>query len=320
MKRLFPAVVCGVICVACSQAPQKEVVKTTYFHAYGPEINESDWKAQGSSGEVVEVLKNGVEERKEFEGGVLHGTSSWTFPFSKVVERVEEYSKGTCVLSGRNYENGSPEFQEQWLPQERKVVHAWYEDGSPRSLEEYQASRLQQGQYFTAEGDVEGGVSLGTGTRFERTRAGLLTIREEVRSGDVVKRESFYANGQLREVALYQGGKRHGETRRYAENGQTCSIENWTFGMLDGVQTFFEGGQPVRSVPYLLGKKEGVEKHYRPGTNELVEEISWKNDLRHGVTRTFIANRSIEDWYWKGGKVSEELYRVRNEGALISSR
>lgn len=320
MKRITISLASIFLFSACSQSSHDEIVKTTYYHSYGPEVDREEWKAQGASGEVVETLKNGVEVRREYENGVLHGTSSWTFPYKKVIERTEEYVQGKRTLSGRNYENGSPEVEEEWEPGDKRIVHAWYTDGAPRLLEEYQRGRLAEGKYFTLEGDLEGSVTLGNGSRVERSCGGVLSTKEEIRSGDVMKRESYCPNGQLREVVLFQGNKRHGECRRYAENGQTVAIENWTFGALDGVQTYFEGGLPARQVSYLLGKREGMEVHFRPGTEEVIEEISWHNDERHGVSKTYVASRPMTEWYWKGGKVTEAQYKARNEGALLTSR
>lgn len=320
MKRYTFSLACLLLFGACSKSPEEEVVKTSYYHAYGPEISSVDWKEQGSSGEVVELLKNGVEVRKEYENGVLNGTCSWTFPHSKVIERLEEYVNGKRILAGKNFENGSPESEEEWEAGNRRIVHSWYGDGSPRLLEEYQQNRLMEGKYFTLEGEVEGTVSAGNGLRVERSKTGQLATKEEVRSGDVRKRESFYPNGQLREVVLLQGNKKHGECRKYAENGQTVALENWTFGSLDGVQIFFEDGLPVRQVPYLLGKKEGKELHFRPGTEEVIAEISWHNDQRHGISKSYIASRPMTEWYWKDGKVSENQYRARSEGTIVTSR
>jgi antitoxin component YwqK of YwqJK toxin-antitoxin module len=320
MKRITIALSCMFLFGACSKSPQDDIVRTSYYHAYGPEVNAEDWKAQGSSGEIVQTLKNGVEVRKEYENGLLQGTSSWTFPYSKVVERVEEYHLGKRMLVGRNFENGSPEIEEEWEPGDRRIVHAWYPDGSPRLLEEFNQGRIVEGKYFTLEGEVEGSVSSGHGLRVERSGAGQLSLKEEVRSGDVMKREIFFPNGQLQEVVLFQGNKRHGECKRYAENGQTVAVENWCFGVLDGTQIFFEGGLPVRQVPYVLGKREGTELHFRSGTEEVIEEIAWHNDVRHGLSKTYVANHPITEWYWRGGKVTETQYKERNEGALLTSR
>lgn len=300
------------ITVACSTPPQEEVVKTTFYHTYGPQIAENDWQARGSTGEVVEVLKNGVEVRREYVGGVLNGTSSWSFPHTKVIDRIEQYKNGNRVLAARNYPSGSPQFQEEWFDNGCRVVHAWYDDGSPRVLEEYDGSSLMAGKYFTLDGEVEATVVDGTGVKIERSRLGELLAREQLQKSQLVATESFYPNGQVREVVAYQDGKRHGQTRRYSESGEPLSIEQWSLGVVDGTQLYFEGGQPARQIPYAMGKKDGLELHFRPGTEEVVEEISWRQDKRHGASKTYLADQTLTEWYWRGSQVSEDQFEARD--------
>jgi antitoxin component YwqK of YwqJK toxin-antitoxin module len=303
---------CSLVTVACSNQPQEEVVKTAYYHTYGPQMGEDDWQTRGSTGEVVEMCKNGVEVRREYVGGVLHGTSSWTFPHTKVIDRTERYKNGIRVLAARNYTSGSPEFQEEWLTDGHTVARAWYEDGSPRIIEECQSSHLIAGQYFTIDGELEASIAAGTGTKIERSHHGELLTREQLKASDVISSESFYPNGQLREVLAFQQGNRHGQCRRYSESGEPVSIEQWAVGILDGTQLFFEGGQPVRQIPYAMGKKDGLELHFRPGTEEVVEEISWHQDKRHGHSKIYLADQILTEWYWRGSQVSEDQYVARD--------
>jgi len=326
-RRLFPSIrfcsalgVCSLFAVGCNSSSQEEVVKTSYYHAYGPKVTEGAWQAQGSSGEVVEMLKNGVEVRREYRGGIPHGVTTWTFPYSKVIERTEEFDNGRRFLTSKNYDNGSPKSQEQWLTPEHRIVHSWYIDGAPRIIEEYLSDRLTEGQYFTGIGEVEGSVSAGNGTKIDRSSDGKLMAREQIASGDVISRETFYPSGQVREVISLIRGKRDGQSRRYAEGGEPLVIEHWKKGLLDGLQLVFEGGQPVRQIPYVRGLKSGVEIHLRPGTEDIVEEISWYNDQRHGVSKTYLADQTIAEWFWKGGRVSEEQFSIRNRATLVSMR
>ncbi len=287
-------------------------MKTTFYHTYGPQIAEADWQTRGSTGEVVEVLKNGVEVRREYVGGVLHGTSSWTFPHTKVVERIEQYKNGNRILAARNYTSGSPQFQEEWLADGPRVVHAWYDDGSPRIIEEYDGSRLISGQYFTIAGEIEASIAAGSGVKVERSSLGELLTHEQLKGSEVIATESFYPNGHLREAIAYHDGERHGQSRRYAESGEPLSIEQWTQGVVDGTQLFFEGGQPIRQIPYAMGRKDGLELHFRPGTEEVVEEISWRQDKRHGASKTYLADQTLTEWYWRGSQVSEDQFDARN--------
>ena len=309
---LFVFGACSLLTIACSPFPREPVVKTSYYHTYGPQIAEADWQSRGATGEVVETLKNGVEVRREYAGGVLHGMSSWTYPHTKVIERIEQYQNGNRVLASRNYETGSPQFQEEWRPDDVYIARAWYDDGSPRIIEEYRKDLLSTGQYFTVDGEIEASVVAGNGTKVERSRHGELLNREQISGSSVIAVESYYPQGQLREVIAYQDGKRHGQSRRYCESGEPLSIEQWTKGVVDGAQLFFEGGQPIRQVSYAMGKKDGLELHFRPGTEEVVEEISWRQDLRHGPSKTYLADQVLTEWYWRGGEVPEEQFVARN--------
>jgi antitoxin component YwqK of YwqJK toxin-antitoxin module len=317
---IFVAAVAALIQTGCSRPTTEEVAKVSYYHAYGPEVAETAWKEQGSSGEVVELMRNGVEFRKEYKNGVLHGTSSWSFPYSKVVARFEVYENGSKVSAGKNYETGVPQFQEEWTPNQHRIVHAWYDDGVPRLIEEYTGNTLASAQYFTLDGDVEATVVSGTGVRVERSRLGVLMSRDQLAGGEVVSQESYYPNGYLKESVVYQDGVRNGLTRRYGERGEPLVVEQWKQGVLDGPMLMFEGGNLVRQVPYACGKKNGVELRYRPGTDEVVEEVTWRQDVRHGVSKTFLQGQTIVEWYWKNGRVSEDQFLSRSETALASSQ
>jgi antitoxin component YwqK of YwqJK toxin-antitoxin module len=302
---------CSLLTVACTNPPHEEVVKTTYFHTYGPQIAEADWQTRGSTGEVVEVLKNGVEVRREYVGGVLHGTSSWSFPHTKVIDRMEQYRNGRKILAVRNYPSGSPESQEEWLADDQTVTRAWYEDGAPRIIEEYVGQNLKEGEYFTIDGEIESLVVAGNGTKIDRSSNGELLARDQLNKSEIITTESFYSNGQLREAIAYQNGRRQGQSRRYSESGEPLSIEQWTQGILDGTQLFFEAGQPVRQISYAMGRKDGLELHFRPGTEEIVEEISWHQDKRHGPSKTYLADQILTEWYWRGSLVSEDQFVAR---------
>ena len=319
VRALCIAAACVFVGTGCSRQSQGEVVKTAYYHPYGPQMAEGDWEDQGSTGEVVEVLKNGIEVRKEYAGGVLDGTSSWTFPHSKIVERVEEYRKGDRVSSSINYETGSPRAREEWLSDNQRVIRSWYEDGAPQTIEEYAGERLINGQYLTLDGEVESTVLAGRGIRVERSRNGTLLSREQLYGSNVASTEAYFPNGQLREAMSFKEGLRHGQCRRYAENGEPLSIEQWSDGIVDGVQLFFEEGTPVRQIPFAMGRKEGIELHFRPGTEEVVEEVSWHDNLRHGPSKTRMGGEVHTEWFWRGGKTSEQQYLARIGSDVQSS-
>lgn len=299
----------------CAQKSDRdEVLRTKYFHTYGPELSKESWDNHGMTGEVIEQCKSGIEIRKKFLDGKLHGESTWSYPHSPVAHRFEEYEMGRLVSFGVNYDNGVVEIKEELSPKGNKILQAWYDDGCPRFTEEWSASqRLQSGKYFTDTGDLESEVIQGKGVRVDRNRAGALLVRERVEQGQVVEKQAFFPNGTIQSVVLLQNGIQHGTTHVYLESGQPLSIEEWKNGTLDGMQTYFDHGLRAIQISYKNGLREGVETRFKPGTDQIVAKISWKNDLKQGPATFFLDDQEVQEWYWKDGKVSEEQYRIRQK-------
>lgn len=277
------ATACAVSFFLCGcQKSSREVVKTSYYHQYGPEIKVNEWKDQGSTGEKVETLKNGVEVRKNYVDGVLHGPSTWSFPHSAIVERFEEYENGKKVAFGWNFSSGSPEWQDELLPDGKRVVRSWYEDGSPRFVEEFMNDQLLEGQYFTTDGEAESVVLEGNGIKVERTPQGVLVIRERYVDKEPIVKEIFYPNGFVKEVISYRDGKKDGLRKCFDDTGRTLLVESWKEGELHGLTTYFQESVVVRHVHYKHGKKDGLEVIFDPISGATLEEISWSNDVRQG--------------------------------------
>lgn len=56
-----------------------DVVKETYFHKFGTPTTLNDWQAHGEEGQVVRLHKDGVTVTTNYEQGVVHGETSYTF-------------------------------------------------------------------------------------------------------------------------------------------------------------------------------------------------------------------------------------------------
>jgi antitoxin component YwqK of YwqJK toxin-antitoxin module len=311
ISTIFALVATGLFAVGCSTYnDQNQIVKTAYYHPYGPQISETEWKDQGSSGETSELMLNGVEVRREYSGGVLHGSSSWTFPHSRVTERTEDYVQGKLVATTLNYPSGSPKFREEYADNDVKYIQAWYEDGCPRSIEEVRGDSLCNGQYLTIDGDVESIVSGGNGVKIGRNEQGELLRRDRYEQGVVVAQEFFYKKGLLKEVIALKGSKRDGESKRFSETGEPISVEMWKDGLLDGKQMYFENGHLARQVFYSSGLKHGIETHYAINSDMVVREIGWDRDQRHGCCKNFVGDQIFAEWYWNGTKVSEDQFQT----------
>ncbi len=301
----------SLVAVGCStNTDQTQVVKTAYYHPYGPQISETEWKDQGSSGETSELMLNGVEVRREYAGGVLQGSSSWTFPHSKITERTEDYEQGRLVAASLNYPSGSPKFREEYAPQNVKYIQAWYEDGSPSLIEEFRGDFLFSGQYLTIDGDVESVVTAGNGAKIGRNDQGELLRRDGYSQGSVVAQEFFYKNGHLKESLALKGLKRDGLSKRFSEAGEPISVEMWKDGLLDGKQMYFEHGRLAHQVMYTNGLKHGLETYYAINSDKVIREIGWDRDQRHGCCKNFVGDQIIADWYWNGTKVTEDQFQT----------
>ena len=296
----------------CQRSPQ-EVVKTSYFHQYGPEIKSEEWKSQGGTGDRVELLANGVEVRHSYENDVLHGMSTWSFPYSKIVERFEEYDHGKKIAFGWNYPSGSPEWQDELLSDGKHVIRSWYEEGSPRFVEESVDSKISEGQYFTDEGDVEAVIIDGNGMKIERSPQGVLIARERYVDREPVVRELFYPNGLVKEVISFRSSKKDGLRKCFDDVGRPMVIESWKNDALHGVSTYFTDGTKVRQVFYKNGKKDGSEVLYNPETGTVVEEISWSEDVRHGPSKVNTGSDVLVTWYIKGVQVTPEQFQSQGK-------
>ncbi len=311
MKRLVIVLLASTIVTGCRKDVPEPIVQRSYYSYYGPEIAQSDFEAQGKTGDVVEKTSSGVEVRRAFANGVLHGTSSWSYPNTHVVYQFEEYENDRLVCMGMNAENGVLQYEEQYGPQETKVVRAWFLDGSPRMSEEYRGGKLVRAQYYTNDGDLESFVDRGNGSKITRAGNGKLLNRDQIVGGLSVVREEFYPNSMLYQVYALRDGVKNGFCKVYLESGQPNRLEMWSFGLLDGTQTLYENGLEIAQVPYCQGVKEGIERRFEPGTDQVVQEISWHQDMRHGATKTRVNGMEVVEWYWRDNKVSPEQYQAR---------
>jgi len=70
----------------------------------------------------------------------------------------------------------------------------------------------------------------------------------------------------------------------------------------------YQNGERVAEVPYVLGKKEGIEKRFKAGSEVVVQEITWHDSVRHGASTSIVDATRITDWYFYGQKVSKPRY------------
>lgn len=304
----------ALLLVGCTTqfARQARPLKQTYVHKYGLEIDKGDWARRGECGQVVTVRKDGVKVTECYDSGQLHGATTYSFPHSEIIAKVEVYERGVLASVTTNFRTGLPLQEICYLPADERHMTAWYEDGTPRSSEIYYSQRLNWGEYYTATNMADSWVIDGEGTRLVRDSAGQVEVEEVIANGQPVKATTYYAaSGEPKEISFFCDGRKEGECYTYLEGGLPNTIEQWHHGELDGELVSFSNGQRVGIMPYVKGERHGLEKLLGP-EGEVVEEVCWRQGQRHGQDKFFIDGEEKVDWYHHNHIVSRHTYEKLN--------
>jgi antitoxin component YwqK of YwqJK toxin-antitoxin module len=300
-----------VLATGCAKKPAcingEEIVDCKYVHKYGVTVPQQDWTSRGENGKVVSTLKNGVVVAKNYVDGELHGETTYTFPYGDTVEKMESYEHGQLKSDLTYYSSGIPMREVQYPSATTENVTVWYESGSPRFREKYVDTLLIEAEYFTPSNQVESVVDNGNGTRISRDPYGILTATDTIDHGRLVLRTTAYPNGAPKEVIPYVNDQIQGVRKTFYPGGEPHTVEDWSNGNLHGVMTTYQNGEKVSEIVYVEGKKNGLERHYRNG-KEIVEEISWQEDLKHGPCALYLGDNSKTEWYYQGKPVSKISY------------
>lgn len=280
-----------------------DVVDQTYVHKYGVEVPPGDWTARGQNGKVITTQKNGVVVTKNYVEGALDGETTYTFPHSEQIEKVETYSKNTIVKDATSYVSGAPLCATEYQPG-GKVVNTWYENGSPKSTETYQGSQLSQCVYYNNKNQVDTQVVDGNGKRNQRDSYGVIIATDTIENGVLVSTTTYHPNGHPKEVIPFVNGVIEGEKKTFLPAGEPNTVEQWKGGKQNGTTTVFHNGEKVAEVTYVNGHKYGVERRFRDGVT-VVEEVTWVNDQKHGPNTFFIGNAVKTDWFYQDRPVSK---------------
>lgn len=286
------------------------VLGETYVHKYGMEVQPGEWMTRGQSGQVISELDNGVTVTKCYSDGILNGETSYTYPHSDRVQKVEVYNMGNLSKVILHDPNGHPMFETQYLGNDNSLVTHWYEGGSPRSQEQYHGDSLTSGTYYTPDRKVESQFDGGAGLRILRNESGELLCHENVMGGMTTKRTLYYQNGAPKEVIPISNGKINGIKKTYLSQGEPSTIEQWASNAQHGVTTVFRAGEKYAEVPYYNGKKHGIERRFRDG-NMVVEEITWENDLMHGPYNTYLNGTVKTEWFFYGQRVTKASFDIQ---------
>ncbi len=317
MKK-FSSIFLGSALLAGCGRPQPVAIsppQQTFEHDYGLQMSRGEFETRGRNGTVSTRLENGQLLKQHFENGQLQGTCTCSFPYSKQTAYSETYKQGKLAFRVDYFANGMPHLERTYLPSQVEEVKSWYEDGVPRTVECFRGQQLLQGTYFDPSATAEAEIVDGVGDSIQRSPAGVLLERIEMREGYPNLRRVYYASGEIKEFYRYKTGLLDGECRFYSEGGVPESFQCWVQGKRDGLTKFFHQGELVAQVPYRENKKCGTEKRFC--NNALVESADWKDDQLHGPCFQFDKTETVisQTFYYKNRVVSKAVY----ESLVVSS-
>ncbi|MGK5595254.1 MAG: toxin-antitoxin system YwqK family antitoxin [Parachlamydiaceae bacterium] len=282
-----------------------EVVDECYMHKYGVEVPPKDWDERGQEGQVVTTLKNGIVVTKNYVAGVLDGETTYTFPHSSTIEKIEIYSRDDLVAESLFYRSGTPK---QKITYEgspnRRLVSTWYSNGSLYATEKYDRQYLVNGEYFTIAGQSEAKIVDGHGLKARRDQYGELLSMDNYQHGNLTLSTSYYPNGTPKEMTPYHRNVIDGQVKKFLPSGEPLAIEEWAQGQQSGLTILFENGEKIAELNYKNGLKHGLEKRFNEHMM-VVEETTWINDVKHGPATTYINDHVKTDWFFKGKPVTQ---------------
>lgn len=309
--RLAVALVLGTAALTgCQKGKNQErriVVEEKYVHKYGMELKPAEWQTRGQNGQVIATLDNGVTVTKQYAGGILEGETTYTYPHSSIVEHVDTFEGGTLVKTVYNDSYGHPKQEVCYRESDMKTVTGFYDSLAPRCKEVFRGEYLLTGEYYTHDSKIESKIDNGSGVKILRDEGGKLKGEALYDSGKLVKETLNYPNGNPHEIIPYKNGKVDGQKRTFTESGEPLTIEEWSLGYQQGMTTLFKNGEKYADVPYVKGRKEGVEIRYRDG-KAIAEEITWEKDKMHGPYHTYFGSSKKTEWYVSGQRVSRATF------------
>lgn len=283
------------------------IVDQSYIHRYGMPVPPERWSASGGHGQVVTTLDNGVIVCQNYSEGNLDGETSYTFPHSEKIERIEAYAQGTLAKELTHYSSGAKREERVFISPEETQITAWYESGSPCRRETMSKGALIQGQYYTTDAELESQVVNGEGLKTLRDSYGHLLSVEEVKDGQVVSSTTYYPQGSPQTVTPYLNGSIEGVRKTYLPGGEPSLREEFRQNQLHGTTIVFQNGEKKAEIPYVNGMKQGMEKQYKEG-ERLAAEVSWINGQKHGPSHLYLGESPRTDWFFQDKPVSKTTY------------
>lgn len=305
---ILPVALSCLLASCGSEPATAQVISTRYVHKYGYTVSKEDWEKHRYPGHVITTLRDGVTITATYENGQLNGPTTHTYPNSQTVHHYFLYNQGSLVKELTYDIIGMPTQERLQLSPQRYSLTSWYQDGTPKSIENFANEELIEGEYLTQLNEIESRVEHGTGQRISRNPQGILLAKDQIENGFVTKRETFYASGMPESYATFVNNKLSGEKKVFAETGEPVVLEEWVHGKLHGKATYFAGGVKQSEIYYLNGMKNGPEIHFVDG-EKVAQEILWSRDKRQGPTKYYIDGALAQtEWYYNGEQVSKRKY------------
>ena len=190
--------------------------------------------------------------------------------------RVREMNDAREKIGGEAFLNGDDAIQEAFeygLCQELVLNENYYKTLQPlkdakRERERIVREKRAEKQRIAAE------------KRTEEKR--IAEEKQRIADSKPTVKEEFYSNGKLRERTNFQpkseGGKKHGLSEIYYENGQLEDKLSYKDGKLHGPQNYyFQNGQLKNKSNFKDGKRNGVsESYYETG------QLEGKSNFKEG--------------------------------------
>lgn len=290
------------------------VYDQTYVHKYGVQVPKQDWASRGKSGQVITTRADGVVVSNSYSEGVLHGRTTYTYPHTEVIQKIENYENGHLVSEKVMAYSGTPLREVRYTEGDDSEVTEWYENGAPKLREHWNGNFLETGQYFNTQHQIDSQVAGGEGNRFRRDAFGQMECEDEICQGQLVSSTYYYPNGTPKEKVPYQRHAVQGVKKTFHPGGEPATVEEWEAGTQHGATIVYQNGEKYAEVPYVRGAKHGVEKRFREG-RIVAEEITWVNNERHGPHVSYLGEKPKTEWYHHGKHVSKAEWEIRNRKA-----
>ncbi len=284
-----------------------QVITQRYIHKYGYDVSREEWENERYPGHVVTTLRNGVTMTASYEEGILHGLTTYTYPYSHSVQSQYLYERSQLVKKTSYDIRGVPQQEELFISPSHTKLTKWYANGTPRAVEEYENGILTQGEYYNFANEVESQVSCGSGLRIDRDSQGKLLTKENYDNYEKVLITTFYPNGTPHMVTPYHNDKIHGQRKIFAQTGEPLKVETFNNNLLQGTSTHFQNGSKYLEISFVNGNRHGIERHFVDG-DTLVEETRWEYDYKHGPSTVYSDGYSKTDWYFNGYKVAKSKF------------